>query len=57
MTRTPKAKPIENITQTEVISEASMTLRMLASEVDAMPFKVRAGKLPEIIRAIAEALK
>jgi hypothetical protein len=33
------------------------TLVALAAEIDALPFKARAGKLPEIIRAIAEVLK
>jgi hypothetical protein len=43
--------------QGEVVSNAYVALSALAAEVDALSFKARAGKLPEIIRAIAEALK
>jgi hypothetical protein len=56
MTRTPKAKP-ESVWQQPAEPAGYETLVALAAEVDALSFRARAGKLPEIIRAIAEALK
>jgi hypothetical protein len=41
----------------DMVSEAADALEKLAVNVEKLPMKERADMLPEIIRAIAEALK